>query len=131
MLMQLHYGRAPSLFAILTPPSPSFILLRGSMKERLVHYTVLGTAIIAAAQGMFTSSHIYKTAQEVGELRLAGSSNPQAGRLEIFLRGEWGTVCVEPLSLSFLPEVACRQLGFFTFSSAGTASSHGFSSIIQ
>ena len=49
----------------------------------------------------------------VGDLRLVGSfsTNMQDGRLEIFLWGEWGTVCDRGFGLTEA-NVACRQLGF-------------------
>ena len=48
-----------------------------------------------------------------GALRLVGlsSNNATAGRLEIYLQGEWGTVCDDGFS-STEANVACRQLGF-------------------
>jgi len=44
------------------------------------------------------------------QLRLAGGTN-SSGRLEIFHRGSWGTVC-DDLFGSTDASVACRQLGF-------------------
>ena len=50
-----------------------------------------------------------------GNLRLvrgwSSESFYTSGRLEIFLRGEWGTVCNEFWN-SVNSDVACRQLGF-------------------
>ena len=48
-----------------------------------------------------------------GDLRLVNSfsTNMQAGRLEILLWGEWGTVCDDGFGLTEA-NVACRQLGF-------------------
>ena len=48
-----------------------------------------------------------------GELRLVGgvSDTMKEGRLEIYLRGEWGTVCDIGFGLREA-NVACRQLGF-------------------
>ncbi len=46
-----------------------------------------------------------------GSLRLVNSTSTNAsgaGRLEIYLRGEWGTVCDD----NFDADVACRQLGY-------------------
>ena len=55
--------------------------------------------------------YIIVVAQTAGDLRLVGSSSNRAGRLEIFLRGEWGTVCDDGFGLTEA-NVACRQLGF-------------------
>lgn len=46
-------------------------------------------------------------------IRLAGSSVPHAGRLEILLHGKWGTVCKRGLHFDKNTQmIACRQLGF-------------------
>ena len=48
-----------------------------------------------------------------GDLRLvdpASNRSPQ-GRLEIFLQGEWGTVCSSGFGIREA-DVACRQLGY-------------------
>ena len=51
----------------------------------------------------------------LGDLRLVAdnftSSSLSAGRLEIFIKGEWGTICDNKFG-SVEADVACRQLGY-------------------
>ncbi|PIK47661.1 putative deleted in malignant brain tumors 1 protein-like isoform X5 [Apostichopus japonicus] len=47
---------------------------------------------------------------EEGSIRLAGG-NQTAGRVEIFLKGEWGTVCDDAWGIDEA-NVVCNQLGF-------------------
>ena len=55
-----------------------------------------------------------------GNLQLVDSNNPSTttllstGRLEIYLQGEWGTICknFDLFVLNFLDSVSCYQLGF-------------------
>ena len=52
-----------------------------------------------------------------GEIRLNrtyGNNNAWEGRVEIFLGGEWGTVC-ERQAYSEDAMVVCRQLGYHTY----------------
>ena len=44
-------------------------------------------------------------------VRLLGGSNPFEGRVELFLQGQWGTVCNDGWSTEEA-NVICRQLGY-------------------
>ena len=46
-----------------------------------------------------------------GSLRLDGAST-DAGRVQIFHAGQWGTVCARAAEARHVARVACRQLGF-------------------
>ena len=67
-----------------------------------------------------------------GDLRLIGSSGltgGSSGRLEVYYSGQWGTVCDD----SFSPNdarVACRQLGFSTYSRYGAVGALGWVCIL-
>ena len=52
------------------------------------------------------------------------SDTEKKGRLEIYLRGEWGTVCIYDFG-HHEANVACRQLGFPSAHRRGTASRLG------
>ena len=44
-------------------------------------------------------------------MQLQGGDYPNQGRVEIFLNGEWGTVCDDGFDLN-AGDIVCRQLGF-------------------
>ena len=48
-----------------------------------------------------------------GQLRLVNGSIPNAGRLEICIMDQWGTICNDGWTHDNA-EVACRQLGYST-----------------
>ncbi|XP_064388343.1 soluble scavenger receptor cysteine-rich domain-containing protein SSC5D-like isoform X2 [Halichondria panicea] len=64
-----------------------------------------------------------------GDLRLVDSSSQtggSSGRLEVYYSGQWGTVCDDRFGVNDA-RVACRQLGFYTYTRYGTVGTLGFS----
>ncbi len=59
-----------------------------------------------------------------GDLRLVGSSSLTSGRLEVYFSGQWGTVCDDSFGSSDAV-VACRQLGFLSYTQYGTVGALG------
>lgn len=60
---------------------------------------------------------------EEGSIRLVGG-NKTAGRVEIYLDGEWGTVCDDGFNI-FEAKVVCRQLGFTGATAALSSAAFG------
>lgn len=49
--------------------------------------------------------------KDIPPIRLAGAENSNKGRLEVYFKDQWGTVCGEGFDKNGA-SVACRQLGF-------------------
>ncbi|XP_072167399.1 scavenger receptor cysteine-rich domain superfamily protein-like [Diadema setosum] len=63
-----------------------------------------------------------------GDVRLVGGATSRSGRVEIYHRSQWGTVCDESWSYNDA-EVVCRQLGYESVSSYKVTTSPGFGPI--
>ncbi|XP_064406364.1 neurotrypsin-like isoform X3 [Halichondria panicea] len=66
-----------------------------------------------------------------GDLRLVGNSGQtggSSGRLEVYNNEQWGAVCDDRFSPNDA-RVACRQLGFLTYTRYGTVGTLGFNEI--
>ena len=76
------------------------------------------TTVYSATSLYKGSPHLSVLFVSDGALRLVGSFLSYRGRLEIYYNGVWGTVCDDGFSSSDA-RVACRQLGYSTYSRYG------------
>lgn len=69
--------------------------------------------------------HQLTASQSNGDVRLANMSTTNSGRLEIFLRGTWGTICYDGFTKG-AALAACRQLGYYDVLNYGTVRNLGW-----
>ena len=84
-------------------------------------YSVECTQVMHVFILIFVSVYIY-TGQLSGDLRLVdrvSQTGGSSGRLEVYYSRQWGTVCQDSFG-SNDARVACRQLGFSTYTQYGT-----------
>ena len=62
--------------------------------------------------------------QSNGDVRLANEATTGSGRLEIFLKGTWGTICNDGFTKG-AALAACRQLGYYDVQNYGTVRTLG------
>ena len=71
-------------------------------------------SVLASIHAIIAMVTCNLTGQQSGDLQLVkndGSTNTADGRLEVFLNGQWGTVCEDDFGQED-GDVACRQLGY-------------------
>ncbi|KAL9960883.1 hypothetical protein ACROYT_G034389 [Oculina patagonica] len=78
---------------------------KGNSRQRIV-FSKIPTNISVDVDDLKVTAPYYNDG-----IRLSGGKNYRVGRLEIFVRGQWGTVCLDSFDIKDA-QVACRQLGF-------------------
>ncbi|PFX18273.1 Macrophage receptor MARCO [Stylophora pistillata] len=97
--VQLHFDAAVSLKV------KGSLVAKGNPLERIV-FTTNPTNTSVNSSSSRPSNFTYNEG-----IRLRDGSNHQDGRLEIFMNGQWGTVCDDAWDIRDT-QVACRQLRF-------------------
>ena len=81
---------------------------------------------ISCPSYLFVDDTLNDTAEE-GIVRLVGGSTPLEGRVEIFLLGQWGTVCNSNWDFADA-RVVCHQLGYLRAVGAPRSATFGVGS---
>ena len=97
----------------ITGATGSTYTLVGADADKTFRVEVHFTDDAGKSEGPLKSNE-YPAGAENGELRLEGGANALEGRLEVFHKGEWGTVCDDRLDNAdnIAPALACRFMGY-------------------